>query len=391
MIRRPGSCSSSRPSAAPPLARRLATGLLLAALSVPSACGWAEWPPPGRIAPAAPPPVRLVTPTKAPAAVVVQSGDSVFNLARRYNVSVRAIIEANNLQPPYVLQGGQRIALPRAIEHEVKRGDTLYGISRQYGTDSFGIARLNGLEPPYLLQPGQRLQIPVASANAASEQASQPRAAAASDNRASPVSPAIEQVGITPLQAPGGPAQSPPITETAMPAPQPRPATPEAEPSPAPAALSGAQAPLGGGTDARSRTATFAPPSAVSSSGFSWPVRGRIASTFGTKARGLHNDGINVLAPRGAPVIAVHDGVVAYAGSELKGFGNLLLVKHDDGWVSAYGHNDELLVKPGEKVRRGQIIARVGSTGNVTKPQLHFELRRGRKAFDPIDHLPKDA
>jgi len=388
MIRRPHSGTGFRHSAARQLACRLATGMLLACLGVLSACGWAEWPPPGRIAPVAPP-VRLVTPTQAPAAVVVQAGDSVFNLAKRYNVSVRAIIEANNLRPPYVLQSGQRIALPRAVEHEVKRGDTLYGISRQYGIDSFGIARLNGLEPPYLLRPGQRLQIPVASVTAASEQPDR-HAAADPGSHASPISPAaVEQVPVTPLQMPEAPTASSPPTETTAAVPQTRPAAPAAEPSPATAALSTAQPPLGGGPTPRADP--FVPPSAVSSSGFSWPVRGRIASTFGTKARGLHNDGINVLAPRGAPVLAVHDGVVAYAGSELKGFGNLLLVKHHDGWVSAYGHNDELLVKPGEKVRRGQVIARVGSTGNVTEPQLHFELRRGRKAVDPLDHLPKDA
>jgi murein DD-endopeptidase MepM/ murein hydrolase activator NlpD len=122
---------------------------------------------------------------------------------------------------------------------------------------------------------------------------------------------------------------------------------------------------------------------------FTWPVSGKIVSTFGPAAGGTHNDGINISAPEGATVSAAESGVVAYAGNELRGFGNLLLVKHDGGWVTAYAHNQVLLVKKGDKVRRGQAIARVGSTGGVTGAQLHFELRSGTKAVDPLDHLPQ--
>ena len=110
-------------------------------------------------------------------------------------------------------------------------------------------------------------------------------------------------------------------------------------------------------------------------------------SGFGGKAKGLVNDGINIAAPRGAPVRAAENGVVAYAGNELRGFGNMLLVKHEGGWITAYAHNGELLVKPGSRVRKGEPIARVGSSGNVRTPQLHFELRRGKEAVDPIKYL----
>lgn len=114
-----------------------------------------------------------------------------------------------------------------------------------------------------------------------------------------------------------------------------------------------------------------------------WPVNGKIISNFGPTANGLHNDGINIAAPRGTPVHAAENGVVVYAGNQLRGFGNLLLIRHADGWVTAYAHNDTLLVKKGEQVKRGQVIARVGSTGNVSSPQLHFELRKGTEAVDP--------
>ena len=129
-------------------------------------------------------------------------------------------------------------------------------------------------------------------------------------------------------------------------------------------------------------------PPVVSGKGFIWPVNGKVVSSFGAKAEGLRNDGINIAAPEGSPVHAVENGVVAYAGNELRGFGNLLLIKHANGYVSAYAHNADLLVKRGDKVKKGQSIAKVGSTGNVVSPQLHFELRKGKKALNPTKLLP---
>ncbi len=108
---------------------------------------------------------------------------------------------------------------------------------------------------------------------------------------------------------------------------------------------------------------------------------------YGAGPDGTHNDGINIAAARGAPVQAADAGVVAYAGNELRGYGNLILIKHPNGWISAYAHCDLILVKTGQKVARGQVIARVGSTGNVSEPQLHFELRRGKHPVDPRDYL----
>ena len=110
-------------------------------------------------------------------------------------------------------------------------------------------------------------------------------------------------------------------------------------------------------------------------------------SRFGPKAGGLHNDGLNIAAPRGTPIRAAENGVVVYAGSELEGFGNMVLLKHADGYVTAYAHAADVLVDRGDTVRRGQAIARIGSTGNVDRPQLHFEIRKGRRAIDPKTRL----
>src|SRR5207244_4973649 len=116
---------------------------------------------------------------------------------------------------------------------------------------------------------------------------------------------------------------------------------------------------------------------------FLWPVRGHVLATYGSRSDGTHNDGINIAAPRGAAVQAADAGVVAYTGNELRGYGNLVLVKHASGWISAYAHSDSILVKRGDPVSRGQAIAKVGTTGGVSEPQLHFELRRGKQPVDP--------
>jgi murein DD-endopeptidase MepM/ murein hydrolase activator NlpD len=121
---------------------------------------------------------------------------------------------------------------------------------------------------------------------------------------------------------------------------------------------------------------------------FRWPARGRVISGAGAMSNGQQNDGINLALPEGTPVHAAEDGVVAYAGSELKGYGNLVLVRHGNGFVTAYAHASEILVKRGDQVRRGQVIAKSGQTGNVTSPQLHFEIRKGSAPVDPTQYLP---
>ena len=140
---------------------------------------------------------------------------------------------------------------------------------------------------------------------------------------------------------------------------------------------------------APTQTAALPVPEPPPSSGgrLLWPVAGNVLSEFGPKPNGQHNDGINIVVAKGTPVKAADDGVVAYAGNELKGYGNLVLIRHDNGFVSAYANNGELKVKRGDKVNRGQTIATSGQTGNVSSPQLHFELRKGSTPVDPMPYL----
>jgi murein DD-endopeptidase MepM/ murein hydrolase activator NlpD len=120
---------------------------------------------------------------------------------------------------------------------------------------------------------------------------------------------------------------------------------------------------------------------------FRWPARGRVIASYGAKTNGKQNDGINIAVPEGTPVKAADDGVVAYAGNELKGYGNLVLVRHSNGYVTAYAHASELMVKRGDTIKRGQVIAKSGQTGEVSSPQLHFEIRNGSSPVDPLQFL----
>ena len=306
-----------------------------------SACGTVEWPLPRVVPQDANKPAPSVTqktqsqrsPSRAfvnARAVVAERGDTVYALSRRHRVPVRTIIEANQLRPPYHLRAGQQVILPRSRRHSVRIGETFYGIAQQYRVHPYDLARANNLSPPYGIRVGQGLVLP----NETSDINRGRRQNKARRNKARKK------------------ISSPKISRK-------------------PVALP---------------TAVVRPPPA-SIKGFVWPVRGKVISGFGAKAKGMRNDGINISTRRGASVVAAENGVVVYAGNELRGFGNLLLIKHSGGWVTAYAHNEKVLVKRGARVSKGQPIATVGSTGSVKRPQLHFEMRHGRIAKDPKKYL----
>ncbi|HSV30180.1 MAG TPA: LysM peptidoglycan-binding domain-containing M23 family metallopeptidase, partial [Candidatus Omnitrophota bacterium] len=297
--------------------------------------------------------------------VRVYPGDTVFSLARRCNVSVREVIEANDLKPPYVLTSGQVLRMPGGgSEYVVQRGDTLLGVARKLKVDFQILARTNGKSAPYVIQVGEKLRVPGTYQGA-------PQVARNDVNPGSTGALVIKSPN-TPAGRKAAKAKGPP------PLPPPEPVAAPTE-------------------TAESRHPAFQPqqalppaPPPLAGKGFIWPLRGEMVAEYGPLAKGQHNDGINIAAAKGTPVRAAENGVVAYAGNELKGFGNLLLIKHADGWMTAYAHNDQLLVSKGDSVKRGQQISTVGATGNVTSPQLHFEIRRGTEAVNPMDHLGRD-
>jgi len=264
-------------------------------------------PPPKKYA-GAPKAVSAPASAKSPASgqsITVRKGDTIYALSRRHDVTVRAIIQANRLKPPYLLYPGQKLAKPGTAVHVVRKGDTIYSLSRRYKVDMTSFARMNSLKRPYLLAIGQKLKVPGVVA---------------------------ERKNYNSL-------------------------------------------------------ASLPPPPPQSGAGFMWPVKGRILSSFGPKDKGYHNDGINIAARAGAYVSAAESGVVVHAGRKIKGFGNLILIRHANGWITAYAHNSSILVKKGQAIKRGQVIARVGQTGGVKHPQLHFEMRKGARAVNPVRYL----
>jgi len=310
-------------------------------------------------------------------AIVVGAGENAETLGSKYGVPANAILQANGLRSSAEIRPGQRLVIPKynysaaappppapqhyapsppvaptaAAGHNVHivaPGETLMSISRHYHKPLAQIAAANNIPPQTHLKIGDRILIPgkVTEARA--------------DTRAlAPPAPAAPKVQAPHAQAP---APHPVVTAEAAPT--------------AHVAVTGIQVPA-------------AP--AAKALAFRWPVRGRVIATFGPKPNGERSDGIDLAVPQGTEVRAAEDGIVAYAGNELKGYGKLVLIRHEDGFVTAYANASEILVQRNEKVRRGQVIAKSGQTGGVAVPQLHFEIRKGSTPVDPSQFLPTGA
>lgn len=307
--------------------------------------------------------------------IIVGTADTLDIISRRYNVPASEIMQANGYNGPRVLQPGQQLVIPRRVAtsqppalsaapntkaaaalpasvHVVGPGDTLMNLSRRNHITAAQLAAANGLPVTARLNIGAKINIPGGKANAV----------------AAAPAPALASVPPKPAAIAQMPAVKPVAVATAEPAQKVRMATETTE-------LPEAQSPV------KAADTTNALPT------FRWPVRGRVITTYGAKTNGKQNDGINVAVPEGTPVKAAEDGVVAYSGNELKGYGNLILVRHSNGYVTAYAHASELMVKRGDSIKRGQVIAKSGQTGEVGSPQLHFEIRKGSSSVDPLQFL----
>ncbi|HVY58997.1 MAG TPA: LysM peptidoglycan-binding domain-containing M23 family metallopeptidase [Xanthobacteraceae bacterium] len=307
-------------------------------------------------------------------AITVGPGETLDSIARKHSVPVEAILQANGLTRAARLRPGQRLVIPRyngasvvahdsraaahpgGATHVVVAGETLHSLSRHYGKPVSQIAAANHMTVQTRLKIGDHVVIP-----GVKEREAKPTtvAKAAAPAPARPAAPAVTHQP---------PAHQAPKVASAEPQPAVHVAAPTAEAQ---------NDETNGSGPASSRTPSFR-----------WPVRGRVITAFGSKGNGQQNDGIDLAVPEGTAVRAAEDGVVAYAGNELKGYGNLILVRHGGNFVTAYAHASEILVKRGDQIRRGQVIARSGQTGNVSTPQLHFEIRKGSAPVDPMQYLP---
>jgi murein DD-endopeptidase MepM/ murein hydrolase activator NlpD len=322
------------------------------------------------------------------APVTVGYGETVETIARRHGVPAQAVLETNGITNAASIKPGQRLVIPRYVSssapqpaapqpaaprvaapvaapapvsapaggnvHIVGPGESLLRIARKNNITLTSLARANNLQPYAKLTIGDRIAIPAAGRQTAAH--TTPIMAA----------PVVSTPAAQPMPQLAQPRSVPVERVATAPAQTARVATPEAP--------------------ATDTAASNSEPAGAMPS-FRWPVHGRVIAGFGPKSNGGQNDGINLAVPEGTPIKAAEDGVVAYAGNELKGYGNLVLVRHANGFVSAYANAKELLVKRGDSIKRGQVIANAGQTGNVTSPQLHFEIRKGSTPVDPTKYL----
>ena len=259
--------------------------------------------------------------------IEVGASDTIFSISKKYQVPLRDLITQNNLTPPYSLKVGSRLTIPVTNYHEVKAGETLYAISRAYNMKIDQLIEINDLKQPYGVKVGDRIKI-----SKSEKVATETKEQQASYNLKNAAKAAEKSEEKKPEVG---------VVDKIL--------------------------------DKFNK--------------FSWPVRGAVVSRFGPKSGGLYNDGIGIKAKEGTEVKASEDGVVAYVGNELKGYGNLVIVKHSGGWITAYAHLAKATATRGQKVSKGQKIGTVGSTGNVTTPQLYFGLRKGRDAVNPENYL----
>ncbi len=438
-------------SYAPPRPYRSEGGVQVAALPeaqrpAPPSVPATSTPPPAERRHATAPPAAAAAAAPAPIVakgekgeqIEVQPGDTFYGLSRKHHVSLNELMQVNGLTSP-ALKPGQKLYLPvrngrktlikpastahapaaaaapapaaapaqtASVDastwtgtYTVKAGDSLYALSRQHKIKLTELQQVNGIADVRKVRPGTVLKVPGnGSAAPTTAAAPEPAPAARTAAAAPPAAPMPSAPSTRPTLL-NGEAKAEAKAAEVKPE-----AKPETKPDTKVAALTDrasdaapAEAPAGlpSATEKGDKVAAAAPaaaaaaPAASATGKLRWPVKGKIIAGFGPRPDGTHNDGVNVSVPQGTEVHAADAGTVAYAGEELKGYGKLILLRHDNGWVTAYAHNDELLVKRGDRVKRGQALAKAGKSGQVDQPQVHFELRQGSKPVDPTPHMER--
>lgn len=311
----------------------------------------------------------------------VLAGDTVYSIAKQYKLNTRDIIDANDLVAPFRLGTGMRIKLPPPQTYKVRVGDNVPLIAKTFSVSQTELVSLNNISSPYRLTIGQDLRLPRPLVVHASFTTTAPTTIN-TDALASVWTPPVTSTnnnGVVMSETlPSNIPTHMPVQVVGMP-PQPVASAttgggmmmvPPVKPNLQTAAL---PAPMGDEFILPPRTGAR----------FLKPVDGSVVSRYGPKSGGLYNEGINIAAPRGTPVRAAEAGKVVYVGNAVDGYGNLVLVKHAGGYITAYAHMDKTFAKEGQILKRGHTIGTVGSTGNVDRAQLHFEVRRGRESVDP--------
>tara|TARA_B100000963_G_scaffold354286_1_gene370506 strand:- start:343 stop:1239 length:897 start_codon:yes stop_codon:yes gene_type:complete len=253
----------------------------------------------------------------------VTSGDNLYSISRKFKIPIQDLIKVNNISQPYKIFPNQKIYIPINQIHKIEKGDTLYSISRKYQTNVFHLSELNNISNVNNIKVGQDLVIPFQ--NSKKIKPKKRKKLFKKDKKIISKEQNLKTVNNQHTHA--------------------------------------------------------------SNRRFIWPVKGKIIAKYGESKKGFYNDGINIDSKEGTRVLSSDDGQVIYSGNEIPGYGNLILIKHNKNWITAYAHLNEVFTKKGRKVKKGEKIGSVGNTGNVRIPQLHFEIRKGKESVDPLKLL----
>ena len=330
----------------------------------------------------------------------VLSGDTISAIARMYKLDPQTIIALNDISDWSTLKPGQRLKLPAPDSYVVRAGDSVPLLSRLFSIPENNLRAMNNLNANAALTPGQIIKLPSGLPQNTMMASALPAPVTIIPMMAAPVSPPTTFASNTaPVQTIEGVLgtltipRKPETTyatgtlgtlpvasnETPMPT-----QTVAAVPTPMIKPV------IETGNTNEEVMAVLSPNTPIEprmGSRFLRPVNGEVLSKYGAKTGGLYNEGINIAAARGTAVRAADNGRVVYVGNAVEGYGNMVLIKHADGYITAYAHMDKSLISAGQDVKRGQPIGTVGATGHVDRAQLHFEIRKGRESIDPVAML----
>jgi murein DD-endopeptidase MepM/ murein hydrolase activator NlpD len=325
-------------------------------------------------------------PAHPPTTIVVGPRDTLYSIAEKTRSPVQGLIEVNGLTPPYALTAGEELRLPPLKVHVAARGETLEDIAGRYAIHPRSLAVFNRLGQPWFIAEGQRIILPplVRDRFSGLEPQDLVDLLAAELATGRPVrSASVQSVR---------PSPAPPPTPAPKPAPKPKPKAPTpklvAPKAPTPKTVP-PKAPTPKAPVTPPRETAALPPLRGATGLFQWPLLGSVVETFGDKAGFRRSDGIDIAGDLNAPFMAAADGVVAYVGNELPGYGWLVLVRHSGDLMTAYAYANRVRVREGDRVQRGQAIGEIGATGRASGPRLHFQVRRATRPVDPMGMLPR--
>ncbi len=285
--------------------------------------------------------------------VIVKKKDTIYSIAKANKIPLKDLILRNNLIPPFNIKIGDKIFLPNTAVHIVKAKDTVYSISKKYSVSLSSLVKLNKIDAPFILSIGQKIILPAGIKqenekynNYIVKDKQQTKTFA--NNKHGTKTKAVSSIKLLKKEKVVEKSDEKIVAKQKV-----------------------------------AIEKIITKPDPLASAKFMWPTKGQVIAEYSVKSKGLRNNGINISAKMGTAVVAANNGIVAYAGNELKGLGNLIIIKHDKKYMTVYAHNDEILVKKDDRIVMGQKIALVGKTGRVSTPQLHFEIRQGTKSIDP--------